>query len=457
MSHLCWQPGSPAHRTSRCALRLVLAAALLSAGVSAHAQDPADLVGPADMVANGSARFVDGVARLTNAPWQAGSAFTVVPVDIRGFRTTFTCRVTPIPGLATPPADGLTFTLQGIGPTALGNRAGYLGYAGIGRSVAVKLDTWLNPPDPSWSTTGLFINGEKPMGGQALHDEIGLSAGHVIEVSLVYTGQSRLDVLIRDLATGHAWSDACEGIDIPAIVGGPTAYAGFTAGTGVSYAFHDILAWDFVDATNRAPVADAGPDQVVEAEGPAGAMVALDGSASCDPDGDALAYAWDLNGDGIADAAGPVAHVAYPLGTHVAALAVTDTHGALSTDSVTIRVVDTTAPEIRSVTVDPAFLWPPNGQMVDVTLAVDAADRVDASPTARITGVTCSEPSAREGVDWQITGDLALELRARRGGSGEGRTYTIHVECRDASGNRSTATVGVTVPHDRERKAGGRR
>jgi len=41
---------------------------------------------------------------------------------------------------------------------------------------------------------------------------------------------------------------------------------------------------------NAAPFADAGPDQAVLISG----VVALDGSASADPDGDALTFAWEL-------------------------------------------------------------------------------------------------------------------------------------------------------------------
>ena len=37
--------------------------------------------------------------------------------------------------------------------------------------------------------------------------------------------------------------------------------------------------------------------------------------------------------------------------------------------------------------------------------------------------------------DWEITGDLTLDLRAERSGSGTGREYTITVQCTDGTGN----------------------
>jgi hypothetical protein len=50
--------------------------------------------------------------------------------------------------------------------------------------------------------------------------------------------------------------------------------------------------------------------------------------------------------------------------------------------------------------------------------------------------------------DWEVTGNLTLNLRAERGGKGTGRVYTITVESRDASGNASVQTVTVSVPHN---------
>jgi hypothetical protein len=61
--------------------------------------------------------------------------------------------------------------------------------------------------------------------------------------------------------------------------------------------------------------------------------------------------------------------------------------------------------------------------------------------------VSSNEPLDPDG-DWVITGNLTLNLRAERLGTGTGRVYTISVQCTDPSGNSSTKTTTVTVPHD---------
>jgi len=95
--------------------------------------------------------------------------------------------------------------------------------------------------------------------------------------------------------------------------------------------------------------------------------------------------------------------------------------------------------------------------MLPVSIAADVSDDRDPSPVCRILSVASSEPQnapgdGNTGSDWNITGPLALELRAERSGGGAGRTYTITVECADTSGNRSQAPVKVQVPHDQRRK-----
>ena len=46
------------------------------------------------------------------------------------------------------------------------------------------------------------------------------------------------------------------------------------------------------------------------------------------------------------------------------------------------------------------------------------------------------------------TYDRSFSLRAERSGLGNDRVYTITYEATDASGNETSATAEVTVPHD---------
>jgi hypothetical protein len=202
---------------------------------------------------------------------------------------------------------------------------------------------------------------------------------------------------------------------------------------------------------NQRPLADAGVKQTVECSGHHGTLVHLDGRSSSDPDGDQITYEWH-GPFGTATGAQPA--VLVPLGTHVITMIADDGFGGVSVDEVVIEVVDTTPPEIRSATPTPSELWAPNHKMAPVAVAVDVSDICDPTPTCRIVSVASSEPANGAGdgntlVDWEITGALTLNLRAERSGKGDGRVYTITVECTDDSGNTSSTAVRVTVAHDR--------
>src|SRR6201999_2198222 len=95
---------------------------------------------------------------------EAGSAFWTTPVNIQAFTTNFTFQ------LSSAVADGFTFTIQNVGPTALGGIGGGLGYgpnpatgtpAGIAHSVAVKFDIYSNAGEGT-DSTGVFLNGAVP-------------------------------------------------------------------------------------------------------------------------------------------------------------------------------------------------------------------------------------------------------------------------------------------------------
>ena len=105
------------------------------------------------------------------------------------------------------------------------------------------------------------------------------------------------------------------------------------------------------------------------------------------------------------------------------------------------------APTISAVTATPDVLWPPNGQMIPVTVAVTVSDDIDPTPACRITNVTSNDSSASS--NWTVSAPLSLELRADRNGLGGARVYSITVTCTNASMLNATALVTVVVPHDR--------
>ncbi|HET9386342.1 MAG TPA: hypothetical protein VFO67_14435 [Gemmatimonadales bacterium] len=110
------------------------------------------------------------------------------------------------------------------------------------------------------------------------------------------------------------------------------------------------------------------------------------------------------------------------------------------------RPADTRPPDIASAAADPSLLWPPNLQMIAVSVSVDVSDDMDPAPVCRISDVASSEPTAPGAID--ISGALTVLLMADRNSSSDGRAYRIEISCADASGNTSQAGVNVLVPHD---------
>ncbi|RMG52994.1 MAG: PKD domain-containing protein, partial [Acidobacteria bacterium] len=92
---------------------------------------------------------------------------------------------------------------------------------------------------------------------------------------------------------------------------------------------------------NQPPVANAGPDRTVSV----GMPVTFDGSASFDPDGMIVDFAWDF-GDGTFASGPVVTHIYHQPGQFTVRLTVTDDEGAQSSDSAGIAVVDTEPPTV---------------------------------------------------------------------------------------------------------------
>ena len=158
------------------------------------------------------------------------------------------------------------------------------------------------------------------------------------------------------------------------------------------------------------------------------------------------ATASDLVDGSVPVSCAPPSGSTFPLGTTTVVCTASDTRENEASGSFLIHVVDLDPPTIVSLTASPSSIWPPNNQMVDVTVTANVVDNVDATPTVRIYNITCNESIAPG--DAVITGPLTAKLRAARDGNGSGRVYTLHIEAIDDAGNRSIGTVLVTVPHD---------
>jgi hypothetical protein len=193
------------------------------------------------------------------------------------------------------------------------------------------------------------------------------------------------------------------------------------------------------------PVAHAGPDQILVAGADCHAVAALDGTASFDPDGDALTYVWTWSGPTLS---GPRPTVSLGLGDYRFVLRVADPAGAAATDTVVVRVVDATPPFITGLSATPNILWPPNHKMVAVSIAITAVDACSPPTVCAISGITSSEPASGDASEWIVTGALTAQLRAERSGEGPGRLYTIEAKCNDSVGNAATGFVQVSVPHN---------
>jgi hypothetical protein len=98
-------------------------------------------------------------------------------------------------------------------------------------------------------------------------------------------------------------------------------------------------------------------------------------------------------------------------------------------------------------TVDRPVLWPPNRQLVDVTVDVDLPDGILGPRAFELVKVS----GGGEGdVSGFVTGTPSVtgQLRAEREGDGGGRVYTLTYAGHDELGRAVGCTVDVTVPHD---------
>src|SRR5262249_49272294 len=160
------------------------------------------------------------------------------------------------------------------------------------------------------------------------------------------------------------------------------------------------------------------------------------------------------NCSGVVIVSSPPSGSVFPKGTTTVTATATDASGNKATCSFTVTITDAQAPTISGVSASPSVLWPPNHQMVLVTINYAVSDNCDSQSTLTCRlSVTSNEPVNGTGdgdtaPDWEIVDAHHLRLRAERAGDGSGRIYTITITCTDTNNNSSATTVIVSVPHD---------
>ena len=188
---------------------------------------------------------------------------------------------------------------------------------------------------------------------------------------------------------------------------------------------YNVTESDIVTITvlqNLPPVADAGPDQILEQTSPAGADVTLNASGSYDPYGDPLTYNWTWT---AAYVTGVNPTVTFPQGTTTVTLTVSDGKHT-NTDSVNITVQDTTQPTVDAG--EDVIVEQESHNGTEVTLIGDATDVADIE-----IDYLWTENGAILGQESNLTYTFKLG------------THLVTLSATDDSGNQGNDTVIVTV------------
>ena len=116
----------------------------------------------------------------------------------------------------------------------------------------------------------------------------------------------------------------------------------------------------------------------------------------------------------------------------------------------TLERVDTTPPTL-TVSLSPNILWPPNDKLVPITATITVKDDYDPNPEIQLVSITANEVLDKDDAKgvYPGTDNRSFSLAAKRAGTNPtGRIYTITYSATDGSGNKSTASATVIVPHD---------
>jgi glucose/arabinose dehydrogenase len=193
-------------------------------------------------------------------------------------------------------------------------------------------------------------------------------------------------------------------------------------------------------ATNQPPVATFTAQPTA---GPTPLTVQFDGRGSSDPEGRALTYAWDLDGNGAYDngSAAQVSWIYNTAGVYTARLRVTDPQGAVGTASVTITPGN--SPPVPAITTPSASLKWKVGDTINFSgRATDTQDGTE--PASRLSWTLfvhhCTSPT-----DCHVHNIQTFTGVASGAFSAPDHGYPVHLELQlvatDAGGLTATTSV----------------
>jgi hypothetical protein len=218
---------------------LAASATTTNQGYSINYSSPAGFANYPDggaLLFNGGAAVIENSLLLTEGGInERSSAYTSDPLNITAFTTSFTY---VLGGTQDATADGMTFVIQNQAPDALGNAGGSLGYGGITPSFALAIDVNRGLAGAEFLTNGMVDSNYS-------QTNINTSLVNVpITVTINYYGGNELTATLTQAGNTDTLTYRFES-DLPTLLGGSTAWVGFTASTGDLVSFQKISNWTF--------------------------------------------------------------------------------------------------------------------------------------------------------------------------------------------------------------------
>lgn len=185
----------------------------------------------------------------SNRQDRRGAFFTTAQYSVSSFSAVFQFRITSPGGIddgIAAGADGLAFVIQRAGAAQIGSFGAGIGYGGISNSLAVEFDTFRNNYDPDSNHIGINTGGNMTSLA-TVPIANAFDNGTIKTVWVDYNG-STLEVRISDgmtRPTGEA--DLAYNVNLTSVLGGSSAYIGFTGATGSAFGNHEVLNFAFSD------------------------------------------------------------------------------------------------------------------------------------------------------------------------------------------------------------------